>query len=46
MNAPALGPLLAHGLSFDHLYDRDGLVRLDAAFAAWLARSTPTRMPA
>jgi NADPH-dependent glutamate synthase beta subunit-like oxidoreductase/NAD(P)H-flavin reductase len=32
MNAPAL----AHGLSFDDLYDREGLGRLDAAFVAWL----------
>jgi len=32
MTAPALG----HGLSFTDLYDRDGLVRLDAAFAGWL----------
>ena len=32
MTAPALG----HGLSFTDLYDRDGLARLDAAFAAWL----------
>jgi NADPH-dependent glutamate synthase beta subunit-like oxidoreductase/NAD(P)H-flavin reductase len=29
-------PTLAHGLSFDDLYDRDGLGRLDAAFVAWL----------
>ncbi len=29
-------PALAHGLSFDDLYDREGLARLDAAFAAWL----------
>lgn len=36
MNAPSLGPLLAHGLSFDDLYQRDGLARLDAAFVAWL----------
>ena len=32
MTAPALG----HGLSFNDLYDRDGLARLDAAFAGWL----------
>src|SRR5260370_5054262 len=32
MTAPALD----HGLSFDDLYDREGLARLDAAFAAWL----------
>ncbi len=32
MNAPSL----AHGLSFDDLYDREGLARLDAAFVAWL----------
>ena len=32
MIAPALG----HGLSFNDLYDRDGLARLDAAFAGWL----------
>jgi NADPH-dependent glutamate synthase beta subunit-like oxidoreductase/NAD(P)H-flavin reductase len=32
MTAPALG----HGLSFTDLYDRDGLARLDAAFAGWL----------
>lgn len=29
-------PPLSHGLGFDHLYDRDGLARLDAAFVAWL----------
>ncbi len=29
-------PTLAHGLSFDDLYDRDGLSKLDAAFVAWL----------
>ncbi|HYC63492.1 MAG TPA: hypothetical protein VEC14_02080, partial [Reyranellaceae bacterium] len=34
MTALALG----HGLSFPDLYDRDGLVRLDAAFVAWLER--------
>ena len=32
MTAPALG----HGLSFNDLYDREGLARLDAAFVAWL----------
>jgi NADPH-dependent glutamate synthase beta subunit-like oxidoreductase/NAD(P)H-flavin reductase len=32
MTAPALG----HGLSFNDLHDRDGLARLDAAFAGWL----------
>ncbi|MBI3197165.1 MAG: FAD-dependent oxidoreductase, partial [Rhodospirillales bacterium] len=36
MNAPRLTPVLTHGLSFNDLYDRDGLGRLDAAFAAWL----------
>src|SRR6187399_74712 len=36
MNAPRLAPVLTHGLSFNDLYDRDGLGRLDAAFAAWL----------
>jgi NADPH-dependent glutamate synthase beta subunit-like oxidoreductase/NAD(P)H-flavin reductase len=36
MTAPALGPSLAHGLSFDDLHDREGLSRLDAAFVAWL----------
>ena len=35
MTAPALGPR-SYGLSFDDLYDRDGLARLDAAFVAWL----------
>src|ERR1700733_2152443 len=29
-------PTLAHGLSFDDLYGREGLGRLDAAFVAWL----------
>ncbi|MBM4073674.1 MAG: pyridine nucleotide-disulfide oxidoreductase, partial [Planctomycetes bacterium] len=29
-------PTLSHGLSFADLYDRDGLVRLDAAFVDWL----------
>ena len=32
MTALALG----YGLSFDDLYDREGLARLDAAFVAWL----------
>ena len=36
MNAPRLAPVLSHGFSFNDLYDRDGLGRLDAAFAAWL----------
>ena len=36
MNAPRLAPALSHGFSFNDLYDRDGLGRLDAAFAAWL----------
>jgi len=27
---------LAHGLSFDDLYDREGLARLDVAFVDWL----------
>ncbi|OFW96928.1 MAG: pyridine nucleotide-disulfide oxidoreductase [Alphaproteobacteria bacterium RIFCSPHIGHO2_12_FULL_66_14] len=36
MNAPRLAPVLTHGLSFNDLYDRDGLGRLDAAFAASL----------
>jgi len=36
MTAPALGPKLQHDLSFTDLYDRDGLVRLDAAFVGWL----------
>ena len=29
-------PSLSHGLGFNDLYDRDGLVRLDAAFVDWL----------
>ena len=29
-------PSLSFGLSFNDLYDREGLSRLDAAFAAWL----------
>ncbi len=36
MNAPRLAPVLSHGFAFNDLYDRDGLGRLDAAFAAWL----------
>ena len=36
MNAPRLAPVLSHGFSFNDLYDRDGLGRLDAAFAVWL----------
>ncbi|SJZ72171.1 NADPH-dependent glutamate synthase beta chain [Enhydrobacter aerosaccus] len=36
MTAHQLTPSLAHGVGFDDLYDRDGLVRLDAAFVAWL----------
>ena len=36
MNAPRLAPALSHGLSFNDLYDRDGLGRLDAEFVAWL----------
>jgi NADPH-dependent glutamate synthase beta subunit-like oxidoreductase/NAD(P)H-flavin reductase len=31
--------VLAHGLSFADLYDRDGLVRLDQAFVAFLAET-------
>src|SRR5262245_62145462 len=31
-----IAPRLAHGLSFTDLYDRAGLVRLDAAFVDWL----------
>ena len=27
---------LAHGLRFEHLYQREGLVALDAAFLEWL----------
>ncbi|MGH8430606.1 MAG: pyridine nucleotide-disulfide oxidoreductase, partial [Solimonas sp.] len=30
------GPSLGHDLSFTDLYDREGLVRLDAAFVDWL----------
>jgi NADPH-dependent glutamate synthase beta subunit-like oxidoreductase/NAD(P)H-flavin reductase len=37
MTAPQLSPPLAHGLSFRDLYEREGLVRLDAAFVSWLA---------
>ena len=29
-------PALSHGFGFKDLYDRDGLVRLDAAFVGWL----------
>ncbi len=36
MTAPSLSPSLAHGFSFTELYDREGLARLDAAFAGWL----------
>ena len=36
MNAPRLVPSLTHGLSFNDLYDRNGLGRVDAVFAAWL----------
>jgi NADPH-dependent glutamate synthase beta subunit-like oxidoreductase/NAD(P)H-flavin reductase len=36
MNAPRPAPALPHGLGFNDLYERDGLGRLDAAFAAWL----------
>jgi NADPH-dependent glutamate synthase beta subunit-like oxidoreductase/NAD(P)H-flavin reductase len=36
MTAPSLSPSLAYGLSFTDLYDREGLARLDAAFAGWL----------
>ena len=35
MASPALG----HGLGFTDLYDREGLVRLDAAFVDWLKES-------
>ncbi len=35
MNVP-LAPPVTFGLSFDDLYDREGLVRLDAAFVEWL----------
>ena len=31
-----LSPSLSHGLGFPDLYDREGLVRLDAAFVEWL----------
>src|ERR1700757_1606943 len=31
--------VLQHGLSFSDLYDRDGLVRLDQAFVAYLAET-------
>ncbi|MDI1287370.1 MAG: FAD-dependent oxidoreductase [Reyranella sp.] len=36
MNASRPAPVLSHGFAFNDLYDRDGLGRLDAAFAAWL----------
>ena len=36
MNASRLAPALSHGFSFNDLYDRDGLGRLDASFVAWL----------
>jgi hypothetical protein len=36
MTSPSLAPSLAHGLSFNDLYDREGLARLDAAFVDWL----------
>ena len=32
-------PSLSHGLGFTDLYDREGLVRLDAAFVGWLKES-------
>ena len=32
-------PSLSHGLGFTDLYDREGLVRLDAAFVEWLKES-------
>ncbi len=32
-------PSLSHGLGFTDLYDREGLVRLDAAFADWLKKN-------
>ncbi len=41
MTAPRLSPPLAHGLSFGDLYEREGLVRLDAAFVDWLASAHP-----
>jgi len=31
--------VLGHGLAFEDLYRRDGLVRLDAAFIGWLAEA-------
>lgn len=34
MNASRPAPVLSHGFAFNDLYDRDGLGRLDAAFAA------------
>ncbi|MBX9946863.1 MAG: FAD-dependent oxidoreductase [Reyranella sp.] len=36
MTAPAPAPRLSHGFGFTDLYDREGLARLDAAFAGWL----------
>jgi NADPH-dependent glutamate synthase beta subunit-like oxidoreductase/NAD(P)H-flavin reductase len=33
---------LAYGLQFEDLYDRDGLLRLDAAFVAQLGQAAPT----
>jgi NADPH-dependent glutamate synthase beta subunit-like oxidoreductase/NAD(P)H-flavin reductase len=36
MTEPRLAPSLAHGLSFDDLYHREGLCRVDGAFVAWL----------
>jgi NADPH-dependent glutamate synthase beta subunit-like oxidoreductase/NAD(P)H-flavin reductase len=36
MTAPSPGLSLKHGLSFNDLYDREGLATLDAAFVAWL----------
>jgi NADPH-dependent glutamate synthase beta subunit-like oxidoreductase/NAD(P)H-flavin reductase len=32
-------PTLSHGLGFNDLYHRDGLVRLDAAFVDWLKQA-------
>jgi NADPH-dependent glutamate synthase beta subunit-like oxidoreductase/NAD(P)H-flavin reductase len=34
-----MSPSLSHGLGFPDLYDREGLVRLDAAFVEWLKAS-------
>ena len=36
MNASRPTPVLSRGFGFNDLYDRDGLGRLDAEFAAWL----------